>query len=227
MEPGVRRNFIWLAVAAIVVLVGGYYENRYFANHARKAKRHAVAQAPALDPLPEPIKAATPEDPGDAKVVGPLAVWMRDADNEEEARESVRAMKPIDRPITSSEPAKAFQTTFELTTSAQCRFVIPPHTLNPTLRGEFQSFTNLNDPDRTSNRKADIGLMLVNADEFDDFLKGQQGDALFAIDSSHHHAVDYALPSTHDQPQEYHLLFQNFPRKTKVFVRAEFTVESE
>jgi hypothetical protein len=50
---------------------------------------------------------------------------------------------------------------------------------------------------------------------------------MLAIDSSHNRAVDYSLPSTQEQPQEYHLLFQNLPGKTKVFVKAEFTVNSE
>ena len=220
------RIYAWIIAATIVVLIGGYWENRYFAERAARKRSQTAAAAAAISE-PQLPAAATPEDPGEVKVVGPLAVWTREANEPQEDLAAANGILPIDRAFPSREPARGFRTTFELTTSADCRFVIPPHTVNPQLRGYFQSFTRRSDPQGTSDRNADIGLLLLTAREFDKFLQGRQGDAILVVDRSHHHNLDYALNSAHDQSEEYYLVFQNYPRKTRVFVTAEFTVYGE
>src|SRR5208282_2726095 len=49
---------------------------------------------------------------------------------------------------------------FTVTNYSEFAFTVPPHIVNPTLRGNFRAFTKGN-PDSTSPKPADIDLILM------------------------------------------------------------------
>ncbi|MGA8489946.1 MAG: hypothetical protein WB711_05955 [Terriglobales bacterium] len=108
---------------------------------------------------------------------------------------------------------------------AQFAFVVPPSQGYSRLHGDFRAFTKRLDPDSTSDKTADISLMLLNGQEFDDFVKGRPGSTTYQLDPAHDQAVDWQVPLTYDRPEEYHLVFSNSAGgpKTK-FVKADFTL---
>jgi hypothetical protein len=115
---------------------------------------------------------------------------------------------------------------FTVTNYSEFAFTVPRHSVNPTLRGNFRAFTK-GSSGSTSSKPADIDLMLMNEQEFDDFVRGRPGDVTYEADSSHNQEVNYAIPPTHDQAQTYHLVFQNSSRQRITFVEADFTVSFE
>ena len=185
-----------------------------------------LAQAKA-EPQDAEIKAATPEDPGDVTVVGPLAVWMHEADpkQKEPSRVWSGPLQPMDHASAAAPLAdKYLRANFPLNKSAQFTFVIPPHTVSPRLHGTFQSSIRHSGSDNA--RDAEIELMLLNAQQFDDFIHGRPGDSTFELESSSQ-TVDFLLPAAHERPQEYHLVFRDPAARARLFVKADFSVNAE
>lgn len=172
--------------------------------------------------------AATPEDPGAVSVVGPLAVWMNEA-NPGQPNEPKRAwsgpLQPMDHASSTAPVAdKYLCATFPLKKSAQFTFIIPPHTVSPRLHGTFQSSTKHGVSDDA--RDPQIELMLLSAPQYDDFIHGRPGDSTFELEAASQ-TVDFLLPAAHDKPQEYHLVFRDSAERPKLFVKAEFAVNAE
>jgi|SRR5271154_6971044 len=144
--------------------------------------------------------------------------------------EEPQAVLSVDRPVhTSSEESRnVVHGVFSLGKYEQFAFVVPPHQAYPRLHGDFRSFTKRRDPESTSDKTADVGLMLLNEQEFNDFLQGHPGSTTFELDPAHDQTVDWRVPITYEQPQQYHLVFSNSNGgpKTK-FVKAEFTISFE
>jgi len=181
------------------------------------------------EPEEPEIKAATPEDPGPiATVAGPLAAWARETKPEKrELPEVQQKPHPLDHVVPSPDerPKNFLHTVFSVRNYTQVAFVVPPHQASPRLHGNFRSFTERSRPDFTSDRTADVEMMLLNEQEFDDLRHGRPGGATFEVDASHRQMVDCSLPSTRDRPQQYHLVFHNSPGGPRMkFVDADFTV---
>jgi hypothetical protein len=104
-------------------------------------------------------------------------------------------------------------------------FVVPASEAYSRLHGDFRSFTKRREPDSTSDKSADVGLMLLNDQEFSDFQQGRPGSTTYELNPAHDQVVDWQVPYTYDRPQQYHLVFSNPDgvRKAK-FVKADFTV---
>jgi hypothetical protein len=114
---------------------------------------------------------------------------------------------------------------FSVDEHAQFAFVVPPHQDNARLRGDFRSFTKRSDPDSSSDKTADVGLILLNEQEFNDFLQNRAGSSTYELDPAHNQVVDWRVPTTYADPQTYHLIFSNSQGGTKTkFVKADFTV---
>jgi hypothetical protein len=133
----------------------------------------------------------------------------------------------VDRPVhrSTEESKKVVHGVFSVSKYEQFEFVVPPHQPYPRLHGDFRSFTKRRDPESSSDETADVGLMLLNQQEFDDFLQSHSGSTTYQLDPAHDQTVDWRVPITYDQPQEYHLVFSNSDGgpKTK-FVKADFTL---
>jgi hypothetical protein len=70
-------------------------------------------------------------------------------------------------------------------------------------------------------------LLLLNQQEFDEFLHGQPQSVTYELDSSHNQLVDWRVPMTYGEPQTYHLIFGNSEGAGIKFVEADFTVSFE
>ncbi len=179
------------------------------------------------------IKGATPEDPGPtATVISPLSILKGQAKASTIKPDEFIPQEPLlidhrlDHP--SLEPISVLHKVFSVNKYSQFAFVVPPHEGNARLRGTLRSFTKRGDPDSTSGSIADVDLMLLNDQEFQDFLHGQPQTATYELDSVHNEMVDWRVPTTHADPQTYHLVFSNSGSGTKTkFVEADFSLKFE
>jgi len=223
-----KRSSAWLLVIVLLILVCGCSRKR-----STEAHRPNADQVQEAKPEQPEIKAATPEDPGPTEtVVAPLAILKGQAKPlpTKPETEMTREPQPVDHPVhlRSEEPRNFLHRVFSVNKYAQFAFVVPPHQGHPRLRGDFRSFTKRDDPDSTSDRTADVDLMLLNDQEFNEFLHGQPQSVTYELDPSHNQMVDWRVPTTYGESQQYHLVFSNSEGGTNIkFVEADFTVSFE
>jgi len=188
---------------------------------------------PAVRPDEQEIKAATPEDPGPiGTVVVPLDVLKKQAKAPPANPEATlrQELLPIDHPvhIEPQEPKHFLHKTFSVNNHTQFTFMVPPRQGNARLRGTFRSFTKRSNPDSTSDRTAAVDLMLLDEQEFSEFLHGRSQSVTYELDSANNQLVDWRVPTTYGEPQTYYLVFSNPAGGTKTkFVEADFTVSFE
>jgi hypothetical protein len=146
--------------------------------------------------------------------------------------EEVRPEEPLE-PLTVTPahiealpPENFLHKVFAVNGHAEFSFVVSPHQDNTRLRGTFRSFTKRNDPD-SSDGTANVDLLLLNEQEFEQLLHGQPQSVTYELDSAHNHVVDWRVPATYGEPQTYHLVFSNSSRTKTKFVQADFTVSFE
>jgi len=193
---------------------------------AKRPQRTARVATSALTRAEINITAATPEDPGEVSVAGPLAVWMPGTAEVEIKSATQSKAQPMDHVFADAEmPQEYLRAQFALKKSAQFRFVIPPHIVRPRLQGSFRSFVRHGDGDR-SGRPASIDVLLMNAQQFDDFVNDRPTETTLEVQSADH-AVDFALPGSYDEPQEYHLVFRDPTLRANLIVMADFTVDAD
>jgi hypothetical protein len=131
--------------------------------------------------------------------------------------------------VSKTQPSNNFlHKTFTVKIYEEFSFPVPAHIVKPLLHGSFESFAKNANGDLISNQSADVDLLVLNDEEFDDFTHSRQGTATYTVDPSHSQIVTYAVPATVDQPQNYHLVFRNSPggSHTKL-VKADFTISLE
>jgi hypothetical protein len=144
--------------------------------------------------------------------------------------EETQTPPSVDRPLhqSSEEPKNLVHGVFSVNKYTQFAFVVPAHQAYPRVHGDFRSFTKRRDPDSSNDQTADVSLMLLNEQEFNDFLQGKPGSTTYQSNPAHDQTVDWRVPITYEQPEQYHLVFSNPDGgpKTK-FVKADFTVSFE
>ncbi len=219
----------WLLTIVLLLLVSSSSRRK-----RSEVRPHPEAdQSEAVKPEEPEIKAATPEDPGSiATVVVPLEVFKKQAKTAQTNPEVTPPQKPlkIDHPvyIETQQPKNLLHKVFSVSNQAQFTFRVPPHQGNTRLRGTFRSFTKRSDPDSTSDRTAALDLLLLNEQEFNEFLHGRPQSVTYELDSTNNQMVDWQVPTTYGEPQTYHLVFCNPAGGTKIkFVQADFTVSFE
>jgi hypothetical protein len=219
------RGLFW-ATSLLPFLMCAYAGVKYFQPSAPALSSIDAALPTSTQKGNEPVTAATPEDPGEVSLIGPLAVWMKgNTENANQKTVTPWQAQPMDHIFADAEmPQKYLHAKFALSKSAQFRFVIPPHIITPKLEGNFRTFSRSGI--HGSGRAANIELVLMNAGQFEDFIHDRDFETSFKIESCEHH-VEFAIPGTHDQPEEYHLVFRNPTPKVNLFVAADFTVEAE
>jgi hypothetical protein len=136
---------------------------------------------------------------------------------------------PMDRvaPSPAGTTQSILHKTFTVSTSVNFPFEIPAHASMPRLRGTYSSFTKrLSVESKDKDDSANVDFLILNEDQYADFVHGHQGEALFSADSSHDQDVNVRLPASQDQPRKYYLVFRNTPGgEAKKFVQADFTVD--
>jgi hypothetical protein len=134
---------------------------------------------------------------------------------------------PMDRvarsPVDTSQ--QILHKTFSVSSTVKFPFEIPAHAAIPHLRGNYRSFVK--DLGVQSNDDiANVDFLILNEDQYADFVGGRAGEALFSADASHEQDVNVSLPPSQDQPRKYYLVFRNSSGgAAKKLVQADFTVD--
>ena len=216
------KKYPALLIVGLALLIFGLRKNNI--PPSKSSKVESTQQEPVEEPV---IKAATPEDPGPiATVVVPLDVLKKQGDVSNAKPAPTREAVAIDH-LVSVEPGKPkriLHNGFSVHRQTQFAFTIPAHQSNAKLHGVFRSFTKRNDPD-SSDRTADVDLLLLNDEEFNQFQNGQPQSVTYELNSAHNQMVDWWIPATRDDAKTYHLVFINSANDVKLkFVQADFTL---
>lgn len=231
-----HRALTWLLLGAAMVV--GY---TYYQNHSSQLKAQAIARlqeaasrSEARDREKDKDKDQAPTNTVVGPVVSPLADLMAKADGSQTTSdESTRPWKAHPNDHISPSPVGTggaiVHKTFTVTSAAQFLFEIPPHAASPQLHGTYHSFpknsvvqSNVQSADETG----DIDLLLMNDQQYTDFLSGRPADLVYSVDSSHDQDVSLGLPATQDQPVRYYLVFRTNPNNPgKKVVQADFRVD--
>lgn len=223
----IRSLFIWGTLAVTLVLAGYVAKAYYQARPAAQLVIQAAKKVAAGASLENEVTGSSEEESDQGSVVGSLAVWIRDTSRADSGSTTNPAWQPqpMDHVVARNPmPEKYLRADFQLNRAVQFRFVLPPHTVNVKLHGNFRSFV------RRSGSADDVpfrvSLSLMNAQQFENLVHGRATEPSFELQSSNH-TVDFALPGVHEQPEEYHLIFSDDVTRANLFVRANFVVEAE
>jgi hypothetical protein len=136
-------------------------------------------------------------------------------------------LNPLDRvDSTRKKPINFLHKTFSVKKYAQFAFEVPAHTVIPRLHGTFKSFIKRSGEDSISDDSADIDFILMNPDQFADFSQGHgDGTAMYTVDPTHDHEVEFLLPPTQGDPAKYYVIFRNSPGGAALkYVEADFSL---
>lgn len=180
----------------------------------------------------EPIKAATPEDPGPiATVVSPLAVWRREVERQVKNQQMSEKLMEVSTPLAADHvvldptpPQNNFlHKRFALKNYGDFSFIVPPNQPCPRLHGYFRSWAD----DGSMKDPVNVDLLLLNDREFGDFRRGRAGKSTYAVEGTHNQAVDFAIASTSSEERPYHLIFRVPVASRNALVDADFTLSFE
>jgi hypothetical protein len=134
---------------------------------------------------------------------------------------------PMDRiaPTPADSTRTVLHKSFALSTSVNFAFDVPSHAAMPRLHGNYKSFVRqlgVQPNDDTAN----VDFLILNEDQYADFIQGHAGEAFFSAGASHDQDINVSLPPTQDQPRKYYLVFRNSPGGVaKKAVQADFTLD--
>jgi len=137
-------------------------------------------------------------------------------------------VNPLDRVDNSKfQPKNFLHKTFPVKTFTSFSVEVPPHIAIPRVHGTFTSFINQGE-DRQSDDSTDISFLLMDEEQYGEYAKGnRQATALYTVESSHSHEVEFLLPPTKDAAVKYYVVFVNLPTgKATKLVEADFTLTS-
>jgi hypothetical protein len=134
---------------------------------------------------------------------------------------------PLDRIDSSHQkPINFLHKTFTVKKSAQFAIEVPPHTAIPRVHGTFKSFVPRPGDDPLSDDTTDVSFLLMNTEQFSDYSHGHGGGtALYTVEATHDHEVEFMLPPSKDDAEKYYVVFVNSPGGAPVkSVQADFTL---
>ena len=213
-----------LMVSCALVLVGSYaWINRHQAG--------AVIAVPTAEQAPatEAPYAEVREAQKSVTLAGPMADYMS-----RQEPSKVETLPPISRKASASDhvggsPVGTSNTilhqTFKVAGIVNLPFEIPAHAANPQLRGTYRSFVKQAGT-QSSDTAADVEFLLLNEQQYAEFLNGRSGEAVFSAEDAHNQEVNTGLPPTLDQPAKYYLIFRNNSHDAgKKVVQADFRID--
>ena len=102
---------------------------------------------------------------------------------------------------------------------------VPPHCLHPRLHGNFKSFHLGDQGNRLNDEAANVDVLLLDEQQFNDFSHGPLDETARSAQNTHEQQIEWALPSTFDNPRKFYLVFNNANGKPKAkVVEADFTL---
>ena len=137
-------------------------------------------------------------------------------------------VNPLDRVDNSKfQPKNFLHKTFAVKTFSYFPVEVPPHIVAPRIHGTFTAFVKEGE-DRQSDDSTDISFLLMSADQYVEYAHGnRQAAALYTVESSHDHEVEFLLPPTKEDAVKYYVVFVNLPTgKAAKMVEADFTLTS-
>jgi hypothetical protein len=140
---------------------------------------------------------------------------------------SKSTVNPLDRVDTARlKPSNFLHKTFTVKKYASFPVEVPPHTVIPRIHGTFQSFVPRPGDDDLSDDSTDVSFLLMNTAQFAAYSHGQgDGTALYTVESTHSHEVEFVLSPTKDNAEKYYVVFVNLPGGPAVkSVAADFTL---
>lgn len=219
-----KQLSLFLLLAAIAW--GGY---TYHRNRSAQTKVHTAEESQPQEA--ESQSQSQPQDPiQPTVVVSPLATFMEKANPFHHAPEPAplsRKPSPSDHiaPSPVGTSAAIVHKSFSVISAAKFPFEVPPHAASPQLKGSYRSFVQQSGG-QSSDEGADMDLLLMNDQQYADFLHGGTPDVIYSVDSSHDQDVSFGLPSTMNQPAQYYLVFRTSAhRPGKTEVQADFRVD--
>ncbi len=222
-----------LLIGAVLLATGAYFIWRASAGW-KPLWQQQVAARPASPDTPTPEDPDSPTAAAKLQAYGPLASVANDpAMRSDTGDASVSPSRSVTHAHTTmdhvvSAPADApkhfLHQRFALTTYQGFEFIVPAHATYPRLHGTFKSLAN----GRNSGRTANVDVLLLNQQEFSDFLRGDTGTATFTNAAADGGEIDLALNSPMYQPQRYYLIFRNASASSRAKqVTADFTISFE
>src|SRR5579864_1284304 len=226
-----RIWFGWLMVSCAVVLVGSIVWTQ----------RHHVAGAVPVEVFAPQAQTKTAEEEQAGQMVtvaGPMANYMarQSAGNVESlepiSRSTSYSGKPVpsdhvgDSPVGTSRAL--LHKTFSVAKAASLPFDLPPHASAAQLRGTYQSFMPHNVSQNGENSvepASDVEFLLLNEQQYSDFLGGRRGDAVFAANGAREQDIDFSMPPTFGKPARYFLVFRNSAGRGRRTVKADFHID--
>jgi hypothetical protein len=143
-------------------------------------------------------------------------LFCASACSKNQASSEPQAIAPLDRvnnaPVA---PPARFHKSFALKGYEKFEFTVPPHTLNPHLRGTLESWAN--------GDSEQVDLLILNEQEFADFTQGKPGSFTYKTTPAPDEMVDYSIPSTQQYAKKYYLVCSNPSRGAKS-VQADLTI---
>jgi hypothetical protein len=235
LEFSMRAVFPWLAFLALSIAVFVHYGNR-LPDLKKLALSHPSKASDSTDNNDnnnddnkgrDSSQAAVPLSDKPATIVSPLQTLM-DGSTSEKPPEHVALRKPSAKDLIAPSPVGTggviLHKTFPVVSAANFAFEIPAHAATPHLRGHYQSFTRENGT-QSADDSTDIAFLLMNQDQYSDFINHRPAGALFSLDSSHNQDVNFSLPASQNQPAKFYLVFRNDLAQSKKIVQADFTLD--
>lgn len=144
--------------------------------------------------------------------------------SKKQAQETVSSLDRVDS--RRLQPINFLHKTFSVKKYSQFVFEVPVHTAIPRLHGTFKSFIKRPGEDSISDDSADIDFILMDPDQFADFSQGHRnGTAIYTVDPTHDHEVEFLLPPTQAEPAKYYVVFRNSPGGAALkYVEADFSL---
>jgi hypothetical protein len=215
----VHRVLGWILVG--VALVAGC---TYYQKHSSQLKNWATGR-----PQDPDITPAAPDPVPTTAIVSPLEALMDKASTSQTEEEPRRPWKahPSDHiaPSPVGTSTVVVHKTFAVTSTAKFLFEVPPHAASPQFHGTYHSYAKVSGV-QSSDEDGDVDLLLMNDQQYADFLHGNPADVVYSVDSSHDQDVSFGLPSTMDRPVQYYLVFRNSSSSAgKRVIQADFRVD--
>jgi len=112
------------------------------------------------------------------------------------------------QPDAQSKPIVFLHKTFPVAKSVPFSVEVPPHSVIPRIHGTFQSFVPRPGDDDLSDASTDVTFLLMNAEQYTDFTRNPAGStALYSVEATHNHEVEFVLPPTNDSSVTYYVVF--------------------
>jgi len=200
----------------------------YYQNHPPQLKGWTAEKLQSAEAKP-----AAPDSSPMPAIVSPLEALMEKAaappQTTQTEEEPARPWKPHPSDHVAPSPVGTSTTivhnTFSVISTAKFPFEVPPHAASPQLHGTYHSSAK-NSGAQSGGENGDIDLLLINEQQYADFLNGNPADVVYSVDSSHDQDVSLGLPATLDHPVRYYLVFRNSSSKAgKKVVQADFRVD--